>query len=605
MEKGALPAELVKEAIARIVASPTFGRAPRASDLLRGIVGMVLAGRESELKEYTLAAEIFGKTGYDPKVDSVVRVEASRLRALLVKYYEGEGVADPVRIEIPKGSYAPRIAMIAPAPVAAEAKRTRAGAGIAMAGAVFAALILFWVWPRERPPQVAPRPSIGVMPFVDLTADQDGGRFADGLTQEITNALAKWNGVEVASFTSVQQYKSRPADVRRVGRELGLHAVLEGSVRRDGDKLRVSARFTSTRSGFGIWSQDWNRDAADPLTVQSDIANRIVVYLKYDMHGTRRALVLPPAGNMEAWNHYLRGVRTAEEEIGVPGGRAGEMFRAAVGADPQYALGWATLAKWHCQQFEWGFDGRAALDHAVEAARRAVAVDRWLPEAHEAEGRVRVLRDYDWKGAEKALRRAIDIEPAHVDALFGYARLVLGPQCRFQEAIGLMRRALQVDETRFDVHGEIVSALIRSGRLADAREELERSRVKGSPMADLLAGRILAASGKPEEALPFFERASRRNRGKWTLGYYGYGLAAASRPGEARGVLREMAELPNSALERAMILVKLGDRTQALELIAQAEKEGANGMLWAKADERLTELKEDARFGEVVRRLGL
>lgn len=330
-----------------------------------------------------------------------------------------------------------------------------------------------------------------------------------------------------------------------------------------------------------------------------------MVYLKYDMHGTRRALVLPPAGNMEAWNHYLRGVRTAEEETGVPGGRAGEMFRAAVGADPQYALGWATLAKWHCQQFEWGFDGRAALDRASEAARRAVDADRWLPEAHEAEGRVRVLRDYDWKGAEKALRRAIEIEPAHVDALFGYARLVLGPQCRFQEAIGLMRRALQVDETRFDVHGEIVSALIRSGRLAEAREELERSRVKGSPMADLLAGRLLSASGKPEEALPFFERASLRNRGKWTLGYYGYGLAAASRPGEARGVLREMVELPNSALERAMILVKLGDRAEALELIAEAEKERANGMLWVKADERLAELKEDARFGEVVRRLGL
>lgn len=608
MKNQALPTEPVSAAVERIASSATFSRAPRAADLLRGVTRMTIAGRESEIKEYTLAAELFGKADYDPKVDSVVRVEASRLRSLLAKYYESEGSTDPVRIEIPKGSYALRITLVPvstpPEVAAAQPANRRWIAAVVLVAAVVAATG-FWRWREGRPPRVAPRPSIAVMPFLDLSPGKDHGHFADGLTQEITAALSQWNGVEVASFTSVQQYKGRPVDVRKAGGELGVHAILEGSIRRDGDKLRVSAQFTSTRSGFGIWSNDWNKDAADLLAVQAGIARGIVTYLKYDMHGTRRALVLPPSRTMEAWNHYLRAVRTAESQSGAPGGQAGEMFAAAVAADPSYGLGWAALAKWNCQQFEWGFEGRGALDRALEASRRAIAADSWLPEAHEAEARVRVLRDRDWRGAERAFRRALEIEPSHVDSLFGYGRLVLGPQGRFEEAIEQMRRALRVDETRFDAHGEIVSALIRSGRLAEAREELGNSRVKGSPMADILGGRISLAKGEPSESLPLFERAARRNRGRWSLGFHGYGFAVAGQASDALRVLGELEALPQSAVEQAMIHTKLANRAKALDLIEQAEKEGLIGLLWAKTDERLADLRGEPRFGDVLRRMGL
>ncbi len=226
--------------LSKMLRSRLFARCARLQRFLRFTVERALAGEAASLKEYTLALEVFDRPqSYDPRVDSVVRVEARRLRQKLRAYYRGDGLREPVRIKYPQGSYVPVI----------EAHSGTAGA--------------------------QDRTSVAVLPFLNLGPDPVLDYFCDGLTEELINALSALEGFNVVARTSVFQFKHVPVDVRDVAQKLGVSVVIEGSVRRDGRRLRVTVQVVDAETGYHLWSGAFDRSAEDTWRTQEEISAAI------------------------------------------------------------------------------------------------------------------------------------------------------------------------------------------------------------------------------------------------------------------------------------------------------------------------------------------
>jgi TolB-like protein len=249
---GIMPDAAIREQLDKILSSDWFRKARRLSRLLRYAVEHTASGGADNFKEFLLGVEVFDKPpSFDPRLDSIVRVEVCRLRSRLRNYYETDGRRDAILIEFSKGNYVPEFklrefpAVPDPIPTAAAP------------------------W-RSRPPIVA------VLPFVDFSSANDQEYFADGLTEEIIQALTRIPGLQVVAQTSVFQYKHQPNDVRRIGRDLEADAVMEGSLRKAGQVLRITAQLANVATGCILWSETYERMLQDVFAVQEEISRSIV-----------------------------------------------------------------------------------------------------------------------------------------------------------------------------------------------------------------------------------------------------------------------------------------------------------------------------------------
>ncbi len=238
------------------MASGPFAESERLRRFLRFTVEQTLQGQADRIKEYLIGVEVFGREeSFDPRTDSIVRVQAGKLRARLEKYYATEGSSDPVLIEYPKGSYVPLFRN-------RQANGRRAWRRWRMLAAATATLVLVGLasyWMMER--RVAGRPtvsgpaSIAVLPFADLSPDKDQEFFCDGITEELINTLARFEGLRVVARTSAFEFKGKGQDIRKIGAQLGVATLLEGSVRKQGNRLRVTVQLNNVADGFHLWSQ--------------------------------------------------------------------------------------------------------------------------------------------------------------------------------------------------------------------------------------------------------------------------------------------------------------------------------------------------------------
>ena len=295
---GAPSRESVRLALEKILASGGFAGSARYSKFLRFAVEETLENRGGSLKEYVLAVKVFNrKETFNPHVDPIVRVEASRLRAKLKKYYEGEGRDETVGIEFPKGTYTPvfryrfdRLTNYEPPTIVelepAEQPPVRRKQGRKVVLTVLFALLLatglmFWPGRRGAVPAKEAKPaqdsaSIAVLPFVNDNPDKDTDDFSDGLTDELINALGKAKSLHVVARTSVFRYKGKTDDVRKIGRELNVATVLEGSVRKAGNRLRITMQLIDVATGYDRWSDTYDYDMQDVLKIQQDVSREIV-----------------------------------------------------------------------------------------------------------------------------------------------------------------------------------------------------------------------------------------------------------------------------------------------------------------------------------------
>ena len=288
----------VREQLDRILASAPFSQSQRRKRFLQYLVTETLAGHGDQLKGYTIAVDVFDRRKtFDPLVDPLVRIEAGRLRDKLREYYDSEGQSDPIRIDLPKGGYAPVIAFrqrARPAPAPAPGEPDAAAPADAsppassqvvinwplIVSVAALGLVLVLGGPRyARPPTLPERPSIAVLPFDNIGEDHKWERFADGITEDIITDLAHSKDLIVIARNSTEVYKGKPADIRLIGRNLNVKYVLEGSIQFLGERLRVTAQLIDAASGSHVWSERYDRPAEDLFSVQNDVTQRIAATL--------------------------------------------------------------------------------------------------------------------------------------------------------------------------------------------------------------------------------------------------------------------------------------------------------------------------------------
>jgi len=291
-----IPLEAIRAQLEKILATALFAGSERLSRFLRFTVEQALQGRADQLKEYVLGVEVFDrKKSFDPRLESIVRTEAGRLRAKLKEYYETLGRNDPVRIDCGKGSYAPvfewrkHTAFPLRRWLLRHWKTAAAVTSVLLLEALtHGRASLFWRnLSRGDPGRPLPS-SIVVLPFADLSPQKDQEYFSDGLTDELTSRLSQVEGLRVVARTSSFQFKGKSQDIRKIGKELNVEGVLEGSVRKTANRARITARLGDVADGFHVWSQSYEREMKDVLEVQAEIAQAIVDSLKIKLIGAAK-----------------------------------------------------------------------------------------------------------------------------------------------------------------------------------------------------------------------------------------------------------------------------------------------------------------------------
>jgi eukaryotic-like serine/threonine-protein kinase len=288
------------------------------------------------------------------------------------------------------------------------------------------------------------QPSIAVLPFVNMSGDKEQEYFSDGLAEEIINALAQIPGLLVIARTSAFAFKGKQEDITKIAETLRVSTILEGSVRKAGNRIRVTAQLIDASRGSHLWSQRYDREMTDVFAIQDEISQAIAEKLRLGL-AADRPLIKCHTGNVEAYNLYLKGrfhfLKFAPESVA----KGRELFEQAIAVDPNYAPPWHGLA----QYYHWlGSTGRMPPKAAMEQCRHAVLkvleLDEMLPEAH-ATLAMLLAGEYDWKGAEREFRRALELGPDNSESWIGYCGCYLVPMRRLDEAATAAQRALELD----------------------------------------------------------------------------------------------------------------------------------------------------------------
>jgi len=432
--------------------------------------------------------------------------------------------------------------------------------------------------PGVEPP--SPIPSLAVLPFANLSGDKENEYFSDGLAEDIIDALAQVPGLRVMARTSSFAFRGKEADVREIGARLSVGNILEGSVRRSGNRIRVTAQLVKASDGYHLWSQRFDREMTDVFAIQDEISQAIVEKLRVRLAGDR-PLVKRYTDNPAAYDlclkaryHLLKMTQEARD--------AGRRYcERAIVLDPGYALAYVVLAESHLWSLYWGSaDPRQAFPGAKSAALEALRLDGTIADAHSALGTVLGSGEFDWVGAEREFRLAQELSPSSVavryDYAWCYAMWFLLPQGRAEQALAEMRRALELDPLD-PFYNALAGYLLHITRQFEPALAQFRRAVEMDPtffFSYWLLTAPYALSGRLDEAVAAAEKAHDLSGGNvLTLGVLGRVLGLAGRTAEARNILAELTERRRSGYVPASAFVfayrGVGDRDAVLEWIAR------------------------------------
>jgi serine/threonine-protein kinase len=454
--------------------------------------------------------------------------------------------------------------------------------------------------------------SIAVLPFVNMSADPDNEYFTDGITEDVINALTKIAGLRVAARTSAFAFKGKDADVREIGRRLNVGTVLEGSVRRAANRLRVTAQLVDVADGYHLWSEKYDRELDDVFAVQDEISCAIVERLKGRLGSTAGgALVKPQTRNMEAYDLYVRG-RYFWNQRGAGLLRAREYFTQALALDPEYAPAHAALGDTY-NLLGWYrvLAPRDAFPVAKAAAERAIALDDTLAAAHTSLAFSLMCHNWDWKAAEREFVRAIELNPGYATTHHWYSEFLMA-MGRPTEAVESAERAVQADPLGLII--KIVLAMAhyfalnydRTIEICSATLATDRSFTP----AHIWLGLAHMQLGHHDRAVDVFQRehdlAPERPT---TLALLGVAYASAGKTDEAEGILRQLKEAATesyvSHFDLALIHLFLKRRETAVEQLERAYEERAAWLTWAKVDPLLDPLRSEPRFRALLGKMNL
>jgi TolB-like protein/Tfp pilus assembly protein PilF len=578
-----LSAESIRTQLRKILSSSTFARSERLARFLNFTVEQTLEGGGDQLKEFVIGVEVFDKTEkYDPRMDPIVRVEARRLREKLKKYYETEGREDPVSIDFPTGTYAPLI-------------QTRDALPLPVAGAA----------PAEN--------AIAVLPFTNLSSEQENEYFSDGLTEELINALTKVEGLRVVAWSSAFQLKGKTRDIRRVAEQLKVRAILEGSVRRTSDRLRITAQLLDSADGHYLWSESYERALKDVFAVQDEISSAIVGALRIKLTGPQgRSLITHYTENLQAYHLYLKGrfywnKRTEEDFYKSLG-----FFQQAIEIDPNYAPAYSGMADAYIMLGEHGSaPALSIMRKARAAASRALEIDPRLAEAHVSLGSVAGLYEWKWAESEHHFRRALELNPSYPTAHHWYGYDFLAPHGRLNEAIAELERAHHLDPLSLIITTSL-------GTIYDMAREYEHARTyyekvfelePGFVRAHLSCGRSYLHQHMHREAIASFEKARELTPNSpvpLALLAHAYNVSGAT--AEATRLRQALDRFSRTCSVSSYLLARAHldfDNNCTLELLERAFEERDPRMAHINVSPIFDSVRPDPRFGALVRRMGL
>lgn len=459
-------------------------------------------------------------------------------------------------------------------------------------------------------------PSIAVLPFVNMSADPENEFFCDGLAEELLNALAKIENLKVAARTSSFSFKGKNVNVDEIGRALHVNSVLEGSVRKSGNRLRISVQLINATDGYHLWSERYDREMEDIFAVQDEITLAVVDTLKVKLLGDARETVLKRhhTKNSEAYQAYLKGrVLLYQRGLSIP--KAIECFKQAVSLDSEYAQAWAGLADGYTTSGYSGFGmPREVMPRALDAARRALELDPDLAEAHSAFACATMLYDLDYDLAEREFKRALELNPKYPQAIAWYGLFLLQwIGGRDQEALEQLLRAVEVDPLSAYANVIFAFSAVSSGRLSDAVEH-GRKGVELDPnsyLAQWCLAAALATNAQYEEAAAVAENAlAISGRHNWAMMTLTSIYAAWEKPEKAGAVYRELVArsereyVQPSMLAPAAAAVGKMDRAIIFAQQALDDKDPLFVML-ARTWPDYERLRADCRFQKIVSHLRL
>jgi serine/threonine-protein kinase len=462
-------------------------------------------------------------------------------------------------------------------------------------------------------PGAADLPSVAVLPFVNMSTDPENEFFADGITEDLIAHLAKIRTLRVISRTSVMAFKRREHSLREIGAALGVGVLVEGSVRRSGNRVRIVAQLVDPRTDEHLWAESYDRELDDIFAIQTDVALQIAAALRAELTLDERArIVARPTRDLEAYQLYLQGrhqlVRFTRE--GVIQSLA--FFEQAVARDPSFALAYAAIAHAHTQFGIEGISGvvpAQAFARAQQAVDSALALDDGLAEAHGIVGLLRFTRDFDWKGAEAEFRLALRLSPGSAD-IYDHLGWLCSAQGRFDESLALVRRARELDPLAH--RSDVANELMRAGRTQEALAEAERAVVldPGFSRSHAVFGWACLALRRTAEGLAALQRAAELSPGSTLfLAQFGQACGMVGDEARARAILAELDALAAkqyvAAYHLAHVHTGLGEKDAAIDCLERAFEQRSGGIYGVKGSYLFASLREHPRFQALLRKMNL
>ncbi len=454
--------------------------------------------------------------------------------------------------------------------------------------------------------------SIAVLPFDNLSRDPDNAFFAEGVQDEILTRLAKVADLKVISRTSTQRFKSAPSDLRDIAKQLGVMNILEGSVQKANDQVRVNVQLINALTDAHLWADTYDRKLIDIFSVESEIAKTIADTLQAKLTGSEKQMIAAqPTNDTAAYELYHKGRSLWEKRSGDNIPKAIAFYEQAIARDPNYALAYAGLAKAYILlPFYAGADRRDASVKAKDAALKALRLDLNLAEAHAALGKVLFFSEIDLPGAMREYKRAIELQPNDATAHHWFGNDSLAALGRFDEAIAegkraieldplstvinvdlgetfyyahrydeaarQMRKTLEIDPTSFYAHYNLGIVLQLTGDLSGAIAEYEKAKQLGdNPLVSTLCAQAKAYAGDKDAALRMLSDLDQLSQRREVVGYW-----------------------------RALLYLSLNNKDEALRWLEQGfeERDGSN-ISWIKVDPLLDSLHGDPRFESLVQKV--
>lgn len=616
----------IRSELQAILASDAFKGGKRAQEFLELVVEHALAGRFDSLRERMLGVEMFGRSvDYDTANDAVVRVKASEVRRRLAQYFSSLPAPPKIRIDLPTGSYVPHFSEAIPLPdnngvveklspvvVPVNAGSQKAASPISrslpLTLAMLAVLLLtglvvwrLWVY-RASTFHVR---SIAILPLADYSGDPMKDYFADGMTAELTAELAQVSSVRVIARTSTQTYKGTKKTVPEIANELGVDAIVEGSVELIGNQVRITTQLIDAKTARTLWSHTYDRSMTNVLQLQSEVAQAICSQIDAQITAQERShLDRTQILNPSAVQLYLQGMQ--EMNNGDPG-KAINLFQQALNDDPDYAEAHAALANAYGWEGEAGWMPYAeAFSHQRSQALWAIQLDDSRPDPHIQLAMAALDQSWDWETAQSELKKALILGPNSTNAHWTRSNVLLRLG-NGEQALDEANKALALDpvSSRAFIGRAFTEYFTRhyDAALADMQNAaaLPHTPIElNFPLGDIYAEKNLY-----NQAVEAFKQLGDAPH---ALGHLGNLYARHGASKEALALAATLKErVPKTGIGRyeiALIYAGLHNNDEAFEWLNQALKSHDKGILYIKIDPCLDPLRSDPRFAELLRSAG-